>query len=443
MLSEEIKYFDELFKQLQSTDSRTLKQTYVNRIPAEYQDDFKFILEVLNGRIKTGYKFYILPGDDTKPVEEQTLTEYMKGLYVPMVQKDFSEIRLAKVMKAYAYYGWFLEPIINRTLKLGIGASLLETTDKTPMLAKKYEGIIQAPRDDDIFVTEKLDGNRCLAWYDELDNCWKFQSRNGKQKLNYSFNMVDLPKNVVFDGEVISLRQYHDSRLMQTYLAYGGSEPHYSKMFNKASGQMNRKKPDMQFIYCIFDYISAADESYSHRRDTLNTYKDVLIDGSNDVRILPILAHFNMSNGDKYDILSTLFRKVSGCGAEGLMLNIGSAKYQHKRCDSLLKYKGYHTVDLKVIGVESGTGKYTGAVGALVCQGKYNELEIFCNVGSGLSDEQRWSWALDESQIVGKIVEVEYFDISQRGALSGTNMASLRFPRFIRIRYDKSDGLNF
>ena len=55
----------------------------------------------------------------------------------------------------------------------------------------------------------------------------------------------------------------------------------------------------------------------------------------------------------------------------------------------------------------------------------------------GLSDEQRELWAMDPSLIVGKIIEVGYFSMSQNANLNGTKYYSLRFPRLKQVRYDK------
>ena len=44
----------------------------------------------------------------------------------------------------------------------------------------------------------------------------------------------------------------------------------------------------------------------------------------------------------------------------------------------------------------------------------------------GLSDEQRELWAMDPSLIVGKIIEVGYFSMSQNANLNGTKYYSFK-----------------
>jgi DNA ligase-1 len=88
------------------------------------------------------------------------------------------------------------------------------------------------------------------------------------------------------------------------------------------------------------------------------------------------------------------------------------------------------TVDLEVIGLEEGKDKYEGMLGALICRGFDGNKEIFVNVGSGLTDEERIQYWSNKTQIIGKIAEIKCDAITQNQ--EGTY--SLRFPRFVRLR---------
>ena len=130
---------------------------------------------------------------------------------------------------------------------------------------------------------------------------------------------------------------------------------------------------------------------------------------------------------------------IESKGGEGLMINLGNRKYEHKRTDSLLKVKSTYTMDMRVIDYEEGTGKNEGLIGSLICSATEGNITYNCKVGSGLSDEDRYFWILHPDQIVGKIIEVAYFSLSQDKNAQGTNTYSLRFPRFKRIRTDKNE----
>ena len=56
-----------------------------------------------------------------------------------------------------------------------------------------------------------------------------------------------------------------------------------------------------------------------------------------------------------------------------------------------------------------------------------------------MTDEQRISWALNPKDIIGKIIEVSYFSMSQSANTNGTKYYSLRFPRMTGIRSDKGE----
>jgi DNA ligase-1 len=87
-------------------------------------------------------------------------------------------------------------------------------------------------------------------------------------------------------------------------------------------------------------------------------------------------------------------------------------------------------MDLTITDIEEGNDKYSGILGALVCQGEEDGKKIFVNVGSGFSDEQRKNYWDNKSELIGKIVEVKCDAITKNQ--EGTY--SLRFPRFLKLR---------
>lgn len=117
---------------------------------------------------------------------------------------------------------------------------------------------------------------------------------------------------------------------------------------------------------------------------------------------------------------------------EGIMIKDPDAVYECKRSTAWLKMKPVISVDLTIVGVEEGTGKNAGRMGALVCQGSDDGKFIRVNVGSGFTDTQRIELWTRRDTLIGMIVEIKADCLTQNQDDSDTY--SLRFPRFERFR---------
>lgn len=117
---------------------------------------------------------------------------------------------------------------------------------------------------------------------------------------------------------------------------------------------------------------------------------------------------------------------------EGCMVNTDSL-YECKRTKTLMKVKKFFDVSLRVVDVEEGTGRNKGRLGAIVC--KYYDNTVKC--GSGFSDEQRDYYWNHKDEILDKIVDIKYKEVTID---KKTGLRSLQFPTFICIR-DFSDKL--
>ena len=107
------------------------------------------------------------------------------------------------------------------------------------------------------------------------------------------------------------------------------------------------------------------------------------------------------------EFIFEIMRQAVHDGYEGLVLRQG---------DTWFKVKPKETYDVVVTGIQPGTGKHSGRMGALLTpKGK---------VGTGFSDAQR-SALMD---CVGCVIEVECMSLTPGG--------KFRHPRFIRVRED-------
>ena len=115
-------------------------------------------------------------------------------------------------------------------------------------------------------------------------------------------------------------------------------------------------------------------------------------------------------------------------GLEGAVVKDPLAGYAFKRDRAWMKIKGYETHDLPVVGVFEGEGRLAGTLGGLIVD--YRGVQV--RVGSGFSDQDRAQlWTLwHQGDLDGVLVEV--------GAHETTRDGSLRHPRLVRVRWDKS-----
>ena len=135
------------------------------------------------------------------------------------------------------------------------------------------------------------------------------------------------------------------------------------------------------------------------------------------------------------DMGQTIFKQYNkeaiDNGFEGIMIKDEHAPYECKRSHYMLKAKPFIEVSLTVIGVEGGTGRNTGKLGALICEGEDDDKFIKVNVGSGLTDDNRDEFWASQNKILNQIVEVRADAITKN---QDDEHYSLRFPRFMRFR---------
>lgn len=434
-LEQRITYLTYVFALLQETNSKLEKESIVNDIDEEYRDDFNYILECLAGKHKFGYTYYkTTPVINTK-LNSLTVKRVLEYLQTPMNIKDLSRSTIQLVVEQTNVWHDFFEPIVNRTLRLGIGQSLLEKDELTPMLAKKFEGSVKYDKDG-YYITEKLDGNRCIAHFE--NDKWHFTSRSGKE-MHVNFDMSGLDERLIYDGEILSPEQVKMSLAIEDKIKYNiVPDTIFADNFSSTSGLINQHTTDKKLVYNIFDIMY--NSTYKDRREEL----DRMHPESTDVRILPVLKHYK-TQSDIQELFG-LLNSVTDLGGEGLMINLGHSEYMHKRTDQLLKLKKVYTMDMQVYDFKWGTGKYEGQVGSIEAKAITSDgKQIFCSVGTGLSDDQRLLWSIHPNEIVGKLIEVSYFSLSQtkQDKDVGNNVYSLRFPRLKRVRGDKHETSEF
>jgi DNA ligase-1 len=260
-------------------------------------------------------------------------------------------------------------------------------------------------------------------------------SRNGKIFENFSHIEEQVAEN--FTNLVRSIKNKYGGAFVDGFVLDGeviGQS--FQELMRQARRKENAQAEDS--IFNIFDILPLSDfrrgywnAQLEKRIEILNGMRSV-IDEMPDVELLPhIMVDLDTAAGR--DQLNRYAKDMVNQGFEGIMIKDLDAPYECKRNTFWMKWKPTITVDLTVVGLEEGTGRNVGRLGALVCEGMDDGKFIQVNVGSGYSDEDRDSYWANSNLIVGRTAEILCDIITQ----NQDGSYSLRFPRFVRFRDDK------
>ena len=267
-------------------------------------------------------------------------------------------------------------------------------------------------------VEVKLDGVRVLTICYPDGTVTQF-SRNGKEFHNFEhikeqISKVKFTEPMVLDGEVMS------------------------SSFQDLMKQVHRKDnvEASDAVLHLFDIVPLSEFNRGSSTKTQLARSQELADWYTahktalpNVEILDYeILDLNTNTGtNRFQEINKL--AIAG-GYEGIMIKDVAAVYESKRTHSWLKLKPFIEVTLEVTGVEQGTGRNEGKLGALVCSGTDDGKDIVTNVGSGLTDKAREQYWNSQDSLIGHLVEVRADAVTQNQ--DGT--FSLRFPRFLRFR---------
>lgn len=340
---------------------------------------------------------------------------------------------LRNYLESFKDISSILEGIVTKDLRLGVNATtinkvwkgLIPTSETSvtikPMLASKFD--FTKPPAGDFVVTEKLDGIRCMAICTEDDI--QLYTRQGKliegcKEIEESLRLIRkyMETDIVLDGEL---------------LADGCDYETVYKETTKRVKNKNKVKTDIHYtIFDILEYDEFCEQKctmpYYERLEVLCDIFEYFGQGHRLPKLELIQALYA---GSDINRLLELLEEYRNKGAEGLMVNLTNGLYEFKRSKQILKVKVMQTADLKIVGFEEGQGRNAGKLGALLVDFKGNEV----GVGTGFSDFDRVHIWENKDKYIGKICEIQYFEISK----DKNGVESLRFPVFKTIRFDKTE----
>ena len=320
------------------------------------------------------------------------------------------------------------------------------------MLAHKFEAhrVKKWP----VVAEPKLDGVRVLAFVDITKPSVHFFSRSGKEFTTFDHlkkPLIDLIDS--FRADLCNKADYQeaDTEFFAEHLdcedfavVFDGEI--VSGSFNKTVSEVRRKDAQAtDAIFNVFDILPMSLFSKDDKVPSKHNYtqrRQVLVDMLGHYPkdyVVQLLPRYLASSEAE---IHTLYESVRARGLEGLIIK-DDAPYYRRRNHAWMKIKAEESTDVPIVGFEEGTGKYEGMLGAIIvafdktchengAHGANHDHPdaVRVNVGSGLSDSQRQSFWEDREALIGRVIEVEFHEITPDG--------SLRHPRFKRFRDDKA-----
>lgn len=437
----------EWIRRLQSSDSRTHKEDVLKQA-LELDSLGSYEAGVFLSLLKACYDPFVtfnvkqVPTtvnltDRPNPWDEFNVL--LTNLYTRALTGNAARAAIQNLSLLFDSDNWnlFCAPVIQKDLKAGISEKTInKVLGKTRYAVPTFNCQLATSCEDRPEMSglkrlePKLDGVRVLMFITRTGYC--SYSRNGKIFENFNHIETQIMNSLQFmagswprgndgfvlDGEVVSQS--------------------FQQLMTQARRKTNVQADDS--IFYVFDIIPIAEFSSGLYRQPLterlnllkNTLKFIDTDRLPNVRSLPSIT-VDLDIAEGHDQLDRYARDCVAEGYEGIMIKDLSAPYKCNRNTNWLKWKPVHDYDLQIVGVEEGTGKNRGRLGALICEGVDAGVQIRVNVGSGFSDEQRDEFWQNQSAVIGQTVAV----LADAVTKNQDGSYSLRFPRFKTFRTDK------
>lgn len=120
-------------------------------------------------------------------------------------------------------------------------------------------------------------------------------------------------------------------------------------------------------------------------------------------------------------------------GLEGTVLKSGKGIWKNHSSPSQLKMKNEFSFEMRITGFKIGNGKFANTFGSIKAESEDSLLTTFI---SGINDKERKCINDNRDFFIGKIIEVKASGLFKNE--DGTY--SPMHPRYVEIRYDKSDA---
>jgi hypothetical protein len=388
---------NEVLKQVFFTTLNPYSQFYLRQIPG-YGIETKPIMSLTEAIDK-------LSKISNREVTGHAAIDYLSNILSSVKREDAAVIEL----------------IIKRDLDVGAQTN---TVNKIwPGLIPTFE-VMLCSKDMDYIVYPalaelKCDGARChLNWDGTKATA---MSRSGKEfqllgALDHTASLFMEPGQT-WDGELLVVND--DLSIADRSTGNG--------ILNKANKGTISKDEAARIIFCPWDIVDQTGTiDLIDRHNKIKAAFELVGSFSPMLRFRQVESRIVNSAEEAQEFFAEMLAKKE----EGAIIKNLKSKWVPKRSKDLVKLKAEEVADLVVVDWAEGTGKYTGMMGALVCQTSDGLLEV--SVGSGFTDEQRKT--LKKDDVVGRVLEVMYNAVIQS---KGRDVKSLFLPRALEFRFDK------
>lgn len=207
------------------------------------------------------------------------------------------------------------------------------------------------------------------------------------------------------------------------------------------NGLINSDEPPHEDIVIeLWDYITFEEYNLARQKDKKKVCTTIYNDrfnilkkniseiSYNDIRII---EHVIVNNSHEVMLQNKIWMEK---GYEGSILKDWSGVFKDGTSNKQLKIKLKISVEMRIVGFKDGTigTKREGKVGSIIFKNDEGTVDGRC---SGFTDEFLDEVTNNKEKYLGKIIEVEFNDLSRA---SGSETYALSHPRFIEFRLDKS-----
>ena len=417
------------FNQLADNSSRNYK---IEQLEANRED--KILQRVITLALDPFTQFYIrkIPAYTQNTGSGIALEFALDSLYDLSARHVTGNAAIAHLKGMLEALSWedakVIERIIQKDLKCGVQVSTANAVwtglihDYPCMLCSPFEQKLVDKVQFPALVQTKMDGMRFNAIV--RNGSVEYRSRNGKEiqllgNLDADFIKMAGDVDCVFDGELLVVDTNPDEIVLDRQTGNG--------ILNKANKGTISAAEAAQVRATVWDMIpymyfmeGEYNANYGERWERLNK-----IHAKASPKKVNLVTSWEVEN---YEEAKTLFEGLLADGEEGIILKDKRSIWENKRSKGQIKFKGELECDLKIVGVEEGTGKYAGMLGAILCESSDGVIKV--RAGSGFTDDQRKTL---DAEIIGKIAAIKY----NMRIKNKAGEESLFLPIVLEVRDDK------